>query len=559
MNYKELLDKNNIKIFTTEKLTQMKKYDFQCESGHNWNARLDNVLRGLKRLSKGCPHCAKEVTDRLSEEAVKNNLIDGHMVISYELKITDLKKNRKERFYKIKCPHEHIYEKRSSKMQEGCPKCSTGVFVGEERVKVIFETHFGKRFKKIRPEWLKNPNAQSKMEIDGYNQELKVGFEYQGRQHYSNNTQFAGEQENQFNRDELKKSICEKNNVKLYIIDQPSSYAEDKFIENVIFQLEKQGLLISKEMQFCFKDINEDISLKNKYNEFKSIVEQQKVELLSKSLSTMEDELDFKCEEGHYFKMNGLKFKNIVEGKKGRNYICIDCNPEQHKKENLDIENIKLFASSIGFKLISTEYKGVIEPMDWICKNGHTFRKNYRSFQRSKTGNYCDECAKTSEKKVLNGLKTQFKTNSGQVITLKTIQDFAKSINYKLITNNYTNVNDKMDWICNNGHKVHKSYRQFQRNKTGNYCDECVKENPSLKVINGLAGQFKTNSGDVIDLNTVIDFAKKIGYQLVSNSYNNVNEKMHWICKNGHELHKSYRQFQRNKTGNYCEECKKQN
>ena len=65
-----------------------------------------------------------------------------------------------------------------------------------------------------------------------------------------------------------------KNNVKLYIIDQPSSYAEDKFIENVIFQLEKQGLLISKEMQFCFKDINEDISLKNKYNEFKSIVEQ---------------------------------------------------------------------------------------------------------------------------------------------------------------------------------------------------------------------------------------------------------------------------------------------
>lgn len=103
----------------------------------------------------------------------------------------------------------------------------------------------------------------------------------------------------------------------------------------------------------------------------------------------MEDELDFKCEDGHYFKMNDLKFKNIVEGKK-----------------------------------------------------------------------------------VLNGLKTQFKTNSGQVITLKTIQDFAKSINYKLITNNYTNVNDKMDWICNNGHKVHKSYRQFQRNKTGNYCDE---------------------------------------------------------------------------------------
>jgi ribosomal protein S27AE len=198
MSKLEILKNVGLEIVNNEeKLITSKKYDFKCSKGHIWNSRLDNVLRSLDRASKGCPTCAKEITDKLSEKAVEKNLIKGHKIVSYEIKQVK-SDGTKERFYTVECPNNHLYEKRTPALREGCPKCSTGVFVGEERVKVIFETHFGKRFKKIRPEWLKNPNTQSKMEIDGYNEELKVGFEYQGRQHYSNNTQFAGEQENQY-------------------------------------------------------------------------------------------------------------------------------------------------------------------------------------------------------------------------------------------------------------------------------------------------------------------------------------------------------------------------
>lgn len=573
----EILKNVGIEIVNSEeKLITSKKYGFKCSKGHLWESRLDNVLRSLKRESKGCPHCAKEITDQLSEKAVEKNLLSGHQIISYEVKQVK-SDGTKERYYTVKCLNNHLYTKRTPALGEGCPKCSVGIFVGEERVRIIFETYFGKEFRKIRPEWLKNPNTQAKMEIDGYNQDLKIGFEYQGRQHYSSTTQFAGEQEKQLTRDKLKKSLCDKNNVKLYVIDQPSSYAEDKFTESVISQLEKQGLFIKKEMNFCFKKINNETSLKTKYEDFKKIVEEQNIKLVSKSLSTMEDELNFKCFNGHNFKMNGLKFKEIINGKKGRSYFCTNCNSGALIKNLITLESIKYFAKSLGFTLLSTKYTNVNDLMHWRCAHGHDVYKSYRQFQRNKTGNYCEECMKKTQitdyhlksavvsnetvhnvkPKILNSVATQFKTSSGEIIDLNVVKTFANSIGYQLVSTHYNNVNEKMHWKCNNSHDLHKSYRQFQRNKTGNYCEECIKEDPTRKVVNENSGKFKTSSGEEINLNTINDFAKSIGYQLISDVYKNVNEKMNWLCPNGHSVYKSYRQFQRNKTGNHCDECKK--
>ena len=559
-DYKKLFDLEGIELlFKKEDFSSTQnKYRYKCSKGHTWEARFKDIVgRGLKRESKGCPNCAKDISNKISEKAVEKNLIDGHIILDYQLKFTEKNSNRKERFYKVQCPYNHIYEKRSSKLKEGCPSCSNGVFVGEERVRIILKTHFRKEFKKIRPEWLINHNTNSKMELDGYNEELKIAFEYQGRQHYSNNTQFAGTQKEQEERDQLKKKLCEANNIKLYVLDQPSSYAEDKFVESILAQFKKQGLEISSNMKFCFQELTQDISLQKKFQEFQSFVEEQDIILISKNLSTMEDELDFQCKEGHFFKMNGLKFKEIVAGKKYRNYICIDCNGSV--REDINLKSIKDFAKSIDYTLLTNNYTNVNEPMDWICNNGHRITKNYRSFQRNKTGNYCDVCVKLSGNKLSNSVKTQFKTISGESIDLNTVLNFAKSINYQLVSKRYNNVNEKMNWICNNGHEVHKSYRQFQRNRTGNYCDECLKNTPSLRKHNGEKTQFKSKNGEVIDLNSIKGFAESIGFKLITNTYRNVNEKMHWVCNNGHDIHKSYRQFQRNKTGNYCDECKKVN
>lgn len=547
------IENNDIKILDFIK-HKNKNYNFQCSKGHVWNARFSNVLRSLNRESKGCPQCAKDIYDKISENVLNKNLIDGHKVLSYKLKQTS-KDGRKERYYKIECPYGHHYENKSYNLKDGCPKCSVGVFVGEERVRVIFETHFKEKFKKVRPSWLVNPKTNKKLEIDGYNSDLKIGFEYQGRQHHSDSNQFNACSKEQSERDTIKLKICTEKGIKLYIINQPSSYTESNFISNVLEQLKEQGLLINNS-SYSFAHINQDIYLKRKYEEFKEIVEKENIALLSDSLGTLEDVLQFQCPKSHHFKMTGLNFKEILKSN-SINYFCPECNKENGiGKELFSVNDIKEFANSIGYTLLSNTYSNVNEKMHWKCNNGHELIKSYRQFQRNKTGNYCEKCIDLKlEKRVNYNASGQFKSKSGEAITIEDVKAYANSIDFILLTNVYLNINEKMHWQCNNGHDVIKSYRQFLRNKTGNYCEECIRQGLIKKVISN--AQFNTKSGVSNTIENIKEFAKSIGYELLADTYNNVNEKMQWKCPNGHNVIKSYRQFQRNRTGNYCEQCPK--
>ena len=59
-------------------------------------------------------------------------------------------------------------------------------YIHEEIVRAYFEKLFKKPFRKTRDlKWLKKyPKARNNLELDGYNDELKLGFEHQGIQHY---------------------------------------------------------------------------------------------------------------------------------------------------------------------------------------------------------------------------------------------------------------------------------------------------------------------------------------------------------------------------------------
>jgi len=82
------------------------------------------------------------------------------------------------------CSENHTWEATPNNIKRGkwCPTCSKGI--GERTCRLAFEKIFRKEFNSIRPNWLIN-NFGNKMELDGYNDELKIGFEHQGRQHYS--------------------------------------------------------------------------------------------------------------------------------------------------------------------------------------------------------------------------------------------------------------------------------------------------------------------------------------------------------------------------------------
>lgn len=106
----------------------------------------------------------------------------------------------------------------------------------EELCREILQGIFKKPFPKVRPDFLKNYRTGKNMELDGYNEELKLAFEYSGIQHFEwpNYTKQTLEDFVQTRiRDEKKLEICDEkgiyvitipynitaNNIRKYILD----------------------------------------------------------------------------------------------------------------------------------------------------------------------------------------------------------------------------------------------------------------------------------------------------------------------------------------------------
>ena len=93
------------------------------------------------------------------------------------------------------------------------------LFKREEECRDIFEQLFAKPFPKLRV--LRNPVTKENLELDGYNEELKLAFEYNGRQHY-HYTPYFHRNVDMFRttqyRDVLKQQEADKACIKLVVI-----------------------------------------------------------------------------------------------------------------------------------------------------------------------------------------------------------------------------------------------------------------------------------------------------------------------------------------------------
>ena len=114
------------------------------------------------------------------------------------------------------CKEGHEWEAKYGNIKHNntwCPHCQ--IFKHEEECRTIIQNIYNKLFPKGRHSFLINPETGYKLELDGYNEELKIAFEYQGLQHYEAVEYFGGEESMlaQQKRDNLKKELCEKNNI----------------------------------------------------------------------------------------------------------------------------------------------------------------------------------------------------------------------------------------------------------------------------------------------------------------------------------------------------------
>jgi len=87
----------------------------------------------------------------------------------------------------------------------------------------------GKKFAKIRPDWLKYPKTNRNQELDGYNEELKLAIEVNGPHHFSwpNHLDQTREQyESQKARDQFKYQVCRERGIDLILM--PTTFTYEK-------------------------------------------------------------------------------------------------------------------------------------------------------------------------------------------------------------------------------------------------------------------------------------------------------------------------------------------
>lgn len=107
-------------------------------------------------------------------------------------------------FYIPQVKSNEIQEKGESKIERDC--------------KSVMERIFNKPFRKIRPNFLNNPITGKNMELDIYNDELKVACEANGIQHYRFTPYFHKSIEvfrAQKYRDYIKRQLCKDNGILL--------------------------------------------------------------------------------------------------------------------------------------------------------------------------------------------------------------------------------------------------------------------------------------------------------------------------------------------------------
>lgn len=111
-----------------------------------------------------------------------------------------------------------VYKQRQSKGEKIC--CG------------LMEKIYRRPFYTVRPDFLRNPETGRNLEIDCYNPELKIGAEYNGKQHYvfPNYTGMSRKEFlDQVRRDRFKKEACDRHGV--YLITVPYHVPHDQIEE----------------------------------------------------------------------------------------------------------------------------------------------------------------------------------------------------------------------------------------------------------------------------------------------------------------------------------------
>lgn len=196
----------NIEFLDDEYISVNHKHNFRCKiCNYKWSVQYGVILY----RNHGCARCAGQAV----------NIKDMHKLAADnngECLSEEYINDKTELLWK--CKYGHIFKSMPRTIKNGswCSKCSQSK--SEKYCRKTIEELTQQKFPKRKPKWLLNENG-NRLELDGYNEELKIAFEYQGEQHYLDARRHTKIPESKVYKtqkhDQIKRKICKKKDILL--------------------------------------------------------------------------------------------------------------------------------------------------------------------------------------------------------------------------------------------------------------------------------------------------------------------------------------------------------
>jgi len=276
------------------------------------------------------------------------------------------------------CPFKHTWLATHTSIKSGvqCPKCSKIIYISEERCRYIIEKLTGYRFLKTRT------ILGNRQEIDGFSDILKIGFEYQGEQHYRKTRKFSEEEfQNTQKMDRRKKTRIRKlkksGKIRDIIFIKYTQKTSDKKLTNyIIKQLNKIDPSLIKNTKVNWSGFYKYLS---PLNEIREIVEKRDGKLIDEKYIDSETKIIVDCGKGHIFETTSHNLK--------KDRWCPYC----YGNAKLNIEYIRKFANQHNGACDSDVYTNNKTKMKWRClKCGCRREISYNTMQNRKY--FCKTC-----------------------------------------------------------------------------------------------------------------------------------------------------------------------
>ena len=297
------------------------------------------------------------------------------------------------------------------------------------------------------------------MELDGYNEELALAFEYQGEYHYKYISYFHQKIRDFKKRkedDKLKRVLCEKRGI--ILIEVPYSIKYEQMQEFILNQCSKKNVNIpSITERIDYKKLN--IYPSNYLEKMRTIAKERGGRCLSDEYINDRIKLLWECKEGHIWKATASHIKN---GK-----WCPKCAVKKRSlNRRLTIYEMQEIAKQREGECLSSHYINNRTKLVWKCKKGHIWKATPSHI---KGGRWCPKCAHKKK------------------LTIEEMREVAKQRGGSCLSSNYINNSIKLAWQCTDGHIWYATPRNIKR---GRWCPECaIKQRIFTRTLRKIAKQ----------------------------------------------------------------------